>query len=377
VPRLLLLCEYPTLFGGERSLLATLPAVQQAGFEVFAAVPDSSPLACALRDCGARTVPLEVRDPRGRRYELTKLRGAIAGLIRHLRPDLLHANSLAVGRMAGPVAADMGLPSLAHLRDILKLSRRATTDLACNTRLLAVSHATREYHVAGGLPPEKVYVVYNGVDLERFRPRAASGYLHRELLLSPAAKLVGSIGQVSLRKGLDVLLAAALLVAQQAADAHFVIVGGRFSQKEESKLLEENLHRDARQGARRGRVHFLGVREDVPQLLNELTLLAHAARQEPLGRVLLESAASGCPIVATSVGGTPEIFPPDAQAARLVPPDDSELLATEVLALLDGPPLRRSLAARARRRAEIAFDARKSAAAMVQHYQAVLAHGAQ
>ena len=98
---------------------------------------------------------------------------------------LLHANSLAMGRLSGPVAAELGLPSVSHLRDIIRLSSQAVADLNCHARLLAVSQATRDFHVAAGLAAEKLHVVYNGVDLEEFRPRSPTGYLHRELGLPP------------------------------------------------------------------------------------------------------------------------------------------------------------------------------------------------
>ena len=68
------------------------------------------------------------------------------------------------------MAAELRLPSLGHLRDIVKLSARAVADLNCHGRLLAVSHATRSFHIAGGIAAEKTHVVYNGVDLEEFCP---------------------------------------------------------------------------------------------------------------------------------------------------------------------------------------------------------------
>ena len=107
-------------------------------------------------------------------------------------------------------------------------------------------------------------------------------------------------------------------------------------------------------------------------VLNEVSILAHAARQEPLGRVLLEAAACGRPVVATDVGGTREIFPDEQSAAIIVPPDDPQCLANGLLALLGDDALRESLARSARRRAEQAFDARDAATTLAAHYRAVL-----
>jgi glycosyltransferase involved in cell wall biosynthesis len=170
-----------------------------------------------------------------------------------------------------------------------------------------------------------------------------------------------------------VLAEAAWLARRRLPDVHYVLVGSRWSEKAESVRFEAEL----RQRVERmpGRFHLVGYRDDVPLLLAELTLLVHPARQEPLGRVLLEAAASGVPIVATEVGGTPEIFPPEADAARLVPPDDPAALASGMAELLEDPAARTRLAHQARRRAEAAFDAAACAQRLIRHYREVLAGG--
>jgi len=214
-------------------------------------------------------------------------------------------------------------------------------------------------------------VLYNGVDLREFRPRPPTGYLHRQLGLSSDALLVGAIGQIGLRKGQDVLLRAAEMLPLALPEVHYLIVGQRSSNKAESRQFEASLHAAAK-GALAGRVHFLGVRDDVDRLLNELTLLVHPARQEPLGRVLLEAAASGVAVVATDVGGTPEIFPSGA-TARLVPPDDPTALAAAMRELLLDNSLRQQLGHAARQRAEAAFSADRAAAEIAAHYGSLCA----
>lgn len=280
-----------------------------------------------------------------------------------------------MARLSGPVAVELGLPSLGHLRDIVKLSAQAITDVNCHGRLLAVSHATQAFHVAVGLTAEKLYVVYNGVDLDEFRPRPPSGYLHRQLGLPPDAPLIAAIGQIGLRKGQDVLLRTAARIADRTPDAHYLIIGERNSEKDESRRFERALH-DAAEGPAGcfgGQVHFLGVRSDVCRLLSELTLLVHPARQEPLGRVLLEAAASGVAIVATDVGGTPEIFPPESRSAAIVPPDDAHALGEAILELLGDAALRQRMAVAARRRAQQQFDIQASVSALLRHYQMTVA----
>lgn len=368
-------------------MLAALDHIRAAGMTPVAMAPPDGPLAeeLAARDVelipfrvGQAVPDMKVENMHQRivrhslTYDKASVRRRLEEILLRRRPLLLHANSLSMGRLSGPVAARLCVPSIAHLRDIIRLSARAADDLNCHTRLLAVSEAVRRFHVSGGVDAEKFHVLHNGVDLDEYRPRPPTGYLHRELGLPADALLVGTVGQIGLRKGQDVLLRAAATTANRAPQVHFLIVGERNSEKEESRRFEADLHR-ASEGALAGRVHFLGRRGDVAALLNELTLLVHPARQEPLGRVLLEAAAAAAPVVATAVGGTPEIFPPHSHAARLVKPDDPAALAAAMLELLGDEPLRRRIALAARLRAETAFDAATTAKNLLKHYHAVAA----
>jgi len=345
-------------------MLATLEAVQSARFEVQIAAPPTGPLADLLRDRGIMHLPW---------FEQRRKR--LASLLQQAGPDLVHANSLSTARIAGPVVAEHGIPSLGHLRDILKLSRQAIADLNCHTRLVAVSNATRKFHLAQGLEADRTVVLHNGVDLHAFCPRERTGSLHRELNLPSDAILMVTIGQLGLRKGTNVVLEAATLVAPQFPEAHWLLVGERTSKKLESQEFENRLHQQAAKRPLQGHVHFLGNRNDVPNLLAECHLLVHAARQEPLGRVLLEAAATGLAIVATDVGGTREIFPDEGSgtpAALLVPVDDPRRLAEKVIALLRDEKYRTSLGHNGRSRAEEAFDISTAAARLVGLYRELL-----
>jgi glycosyltransferase involved in cell wall biosynthesis len=245
-------------------------------------------------------------------------------------------------------------------------------DLNAHRRLFAVSRATRDFHVVQGIDADRCVAVFNGVDLDEFRPRPASGYLHDELRLPPSARLIATIGQLGLRKGTDVALSAALQIAPEVPDAHWLVVGERTSNKEESRDFEELLHSIAEEPLLAGRVHFLGSRNDVPRILNECALLVHAARQEPLGRVLLEAAASGLAIVATDVGGTHEIFPIETDGAVLVPSDNFSALAAAARSVLQDDARRQALARGGWKRTEEAFDIRRTSGRLIEQYQSAL-----
>ena len=370
MPEICLLCEYATLNGGERSMLATLGGVRAAGFSPVIIGPPEGPLAETIASLGIELLPFTCRGPDETRPPQSLLREQLSGILHRRRPSLLARQQPVHGPTGGPCGGRVGTGKLAHLRDIVKLSAQAAADVNRHSRFLAVSHATRDFHVANGLEPEKIHVLYNGVDLADFQPRPPTGYVHRELGLPADVRLIGTIGQIGLRKGQDVLLRAAIAspIARPTLITSSLASG---SEKDESRRFEQALH-DAVQGSRTGRVHFLGTRRDMCRLLNELTLLVHPARQEPLGRVLLEAAAAGVPVIATNVGGTSEIFPPESHAAQLVPADDDRALADAILELLGDAEQRNRMAIAARARAEEQFDSRMAVANLLAHYRALV-----
>jgi glycosyltransferase involved in cell wall biosynthesis len=368
MPTVLLLCEFATLNGGEQSMLSTFEGVCAAGFRPIVACPAEGMLAETLDDRGIETVPFSCFDDTGTRKPLMVLREELAEAIRKIRPDLFHANSLSMGRLSGPVAAESGVPSISHLRDIIKLNAQVIGDLNRHGRLLAVSAATRDHHVAQGLTAAKTFVLHNGVDLERFHPRRSNGFLHEELHLPRESALIAAVGQLGLRKGQEVFVRAAELIADDCPASHFLLVGERCSSKSESREFENSL-RAAADGSLRGRLHFLGFRPKMELILSELTLLVHPARQEPLGRVLLEAGATGLAIIATNVGGTAEIFPAASESAMLVPANEVNPIAEAMRELLLNEEKRRQLGDNARKRIEAAFDVRSAAENLLKHYR--------
>ncbi len=371
--KLLILCEYGSLNGAERSLLAVLPYLKAQGIEATVACPRRGSLASAAERMNVPTLPFHVRDDRDRRRTASALQHDLAALIKQAAPHGVHANSLSMARLLGSIIESCPVCCLGHLRDMMRISRAAVDQLNRHDRLLAVSAAVKRWYVLQGVTAEKMHVLHNGVDLVEFAPRVASGSLLRELSLPESSLLLGAIGQIGMRKGLDVLLEALARPIARRRDVHLAIVGQRYSQKDEAVRFEERLRQVASSPPLRGHVHFLGVREDISQLMNELDVLVHAARQEPLGRVLLEAAASGLATVATDVGGTNEIFPPGTRSAVLVPPDAPDELSQAVAAFIDDPQLREQTGRLARRQAEQFFSAAMAAEQLVQHYRDVLA----
>ena len=161
--RVAILCEFGSVNGGEHSLLALIPAIRDRGWDPVVVAPAVGELAEVLAARKIEHVDFSVNDNRDNAVErLEELLGKCGA-------GLLHANSLSMSRLSGRLARRTGRPTTGHLRDILNLSTAALEDINTNRRLLAVSHATRDHHVAAGLDPDRTRVVYNGIDPAQFR----------------------------------------------------------------------------------------------------------------------------------------------------------------------------------------------------------------
>jgi glycosyltransferase involved in cell wall biosynthesis len=353
--------EFPTVSGGERSLLALLERLDRRRFKPVAVAPTEGPLPRALRALDVPVAP----DPGDEMKRSEWVRDqAIA---------LMHANSLAMGCRIGPVSRRTGVPSVAHVRDIMRLGGDRRAALNLNRALVAVSRAVARALVAASVPGSRIRVIPNGIDPDAAAPRSDAGKrLRAELGLAMTCPVVGTVGQICLRKAQDVFLEAAAHLAREAPEVRFVIIGSRFSGKAESREFEAALVTRARRAPLAGKVHFLGWRDDAAELIAGLSVLAHPAHQEPLGRVLLEALAAGTPIVATDVGGTPEIVDHE-DSGLLVPRGDARALAGGVKRLLNSGSLADHLARNGRARVRERFSPATMTRAVQSLYEEVLA----
>lgn len=347
--RIGILFEYPTLQGGEQSMLSVAELLS----ELFVLVPicPAGPLAESWARRGFPPYCLHedetsLSDPT-----------SVVPQLRGLKLDLLHANSLTMSRRLGAIRGELGILRTGHIRDMMNLSGSAIEALNQLDGLVAVSKATKNCFVEQGLTPEKCAVVYNGVAGSTTIDAAS---IRGELGLPGDTKLAINVGQICLRKGQDLLIESACRVLPSFPVWHLLVVGERHSRKQESIQFEARLHQLVDAAKLTARVHFLGYREDAVALMSQSDLLIHTARQEPLGRVLLEAAAVGLPILATNVGGTSEIFP--RAEALLVEDVDSETITTELHQLLASPRTRASFGKRGQERVQSAFTLEQAAA---------------
>jgi glycosyltransferase involved in cell wall biosynthesis len=316
--------------GGQLVALEIARAARARGDQVVFLVPDRGPFTERVEAAG---IPVRVARV-GRAAGLWRAL-PLARLLRELQVDLLHTHGAfalnAVGRLAGrlarvPVVSHLHIEN--HFRDgaagrLQRALDNATARLCA--RIVAVSEETRRALLAQGYPPGLVVVIHNGVAVP-----AAPGTRQRS---SPPR--VGEIARLCDVKGQRELIQALRLLP----DVHAVLVGDDL---ETGGAYRQLLEREAREAGVAERVELAGYREDVDTLLDELDAVVLPSWVEGMPLVLLEAMAHARPVVATSVGGTPEVVV-DGETGLLVPPRDPQALAAAIRRLVDGPELARRL----------------------------------
>jgi len=201
-------------------------------------------------------------------------------------------------------------------------------------RLIAVSQYTKSEWVALGYRPEQINVVYNGIDIERFSPvtePAQSQAARSELRLpssSPQIPLIGYVGRLDRGKGLETLLHGFALARQHHPHLHLALAGKPHN--DPSSYLQELQHL-ATHWQIEDSVTFLGHIDDPRQVYRASDLVVvPSAWPEPFGRTIIESMACGIPVIASRIGGIPEILTGEFQQ-QLVAPGDATQLAASLL----------------------------------------------
>jgi len=269
----------------------------------------------------------------------------------NLQPDIIHANSIRAGLVMTIATAGLDVPVIWHAHDILPRHPLSTAIrfFACASRrnsILAVSHVVadrfRGILIRWFKRRVPVRVIHNAVDLECFQPNAESRRETRRALgLTGGEQVVGIVGHLTPNKGQLELIEAFAAVLREASDAVLLVVGESLFNR--GADYANSLVRAASAFALTDRVRFLGPRDDVPALMQGFDLLVVNSRTEGFPLAVLEGLASGTPVLATAVGGTPEMIR-HKENGWLVPARDNHSLAEGILRLLRDPELRAALA---------------------------------
>jgi glycosyltransferase involved in cell wall biosynthesis len=372
------------LGGPARQVLASDPILRERGHElvIFAGRPQPGE-GDLFEEARARGLDV-VRVPGlARGWSLAGDLRARSFLRRELaafRPDLVHTHASKAGALGRSAARGLGAARVhtfhGHVlegyfggglsRGLSAIERRLARD---TERIVAVSHATADDLVRLGIvPEERIVVVPPGIDLEpllALDPLAGerSGVLRGPAGAGSEVRLVGVVGRLAEVKRPEWALEVFRMLAARRPELQLAFVGDG----ELFAMLERRIA--ALEPALRSRVHLFGARPDMPAVLADLDLVLSCSRSEGLPVALIEAGAAGLPVVATAVGGVPELVAHERTGLLGTSVDE---LAFAVDQLLADPVLARAMGERARMRVQARHSAAQLADRLERLYRAVV-----
>lgn len=324
--------------GAQRYVFDLAMAAKTAGHEVLVAYGEPGILAAKLEAAGIRSVQISAL---GRDVRLKRDSAALGELVRFMkefRPDVIHLNSSKAGVLGAFAARIAGVRNIiftAHgwaFNEDRPLWQRIAFGLIhgagvlMSTTTICVSEATR--HDMRWLPfsAKKFTTIHNGVDCDSLAEKDAA----RTALLPEDrdGTWIGMISELHPTKRVSDAIEAMALLGEAHPDAKLVVLG----EGEERATLETLI----RQKSLENKVHLAGFVKDASRQLKAFDIFLHASRSEALGYVILEAGCGSLPVVATNVGGIPEIIT-GSVSGMLVPKNDPERIASALASLLDNP----------------------------------------
>ncbi len=358
--------QFAVLGGGaEEVLLGLISHLDKSLFESIIALPRKGALIKRLNEIKVKVVPIEIIELKRTynpmllshflvRFFLTTF--SLIKIIKRYEIDLIHANSFHAGLFAGIASKVTGIPLICHIHRIFPQNRFYKTffkilEYFC-FKIIAISKSVKSELVVYGIDSNKIEIIYNGVDLDKFIPRNSRQEVLEEFQLNTKIFLLGTVGQLSERKGHIELLKATQKVLKLYPKLVLFIVGDTLG---ENKKYKERIIDLAKELGILENMILTGYRPDVPRIMGALDVFILSSRQEPFGLVVIEAMAMNKAVVATAVGGVPEIVE-DGVSGILVPPGDPDKLAKAIIELLENEKKREQMGQIGRRIVEEKFD---------------------
>ncbi len=229
--------------------------------------------------------------------------------------------------------------------------RKSLTYTLLPRKIVTVSEYVRRLFIEQGIRPDKVITIPSGIDLSKFDPSATTGSLRAELGISPGAPVVVVVAILRKDKGHSYFIHAAKEVVEKFPDAKFLIVGDGPQRGNIEALIHELGLKD--------HVLMLGLRKDIPAVLASSDLYVIPSLREGMGQSTMEAMAMGVPVIASNVGGLPELVIGN-ETGVLVSPQDSPALAEAMIGLLTDKERAARLAQRAQQSIRENYDIRRT-----------------
>jgi glycosyltransferase involved in cell wall biosynthesis len=326
--------------GGQDQLLALLKGLHRHGHEVHLVCQPKTILETRARECGLFVHSAAIRSEVGL---ISSLR--LLSVLWRVRPEILAFNTpraVLLGTLASrmtSVSARIVFRRVNFpLRRGLFTRIKYTWGIDC---IVAISESIRLQLQACGIPASKIKTIYEGMDLSPYPERT-----HLRARSPDEPVVVGTVAHLSREKGLNFLIEAASLIPDVQKRMHFVIVGNGDCRQELEKLAHDKGLKDV--------FHFAGFHSDISPYMKSFDIFVLPSLSEGLSSAILEAMSASLPIVATEVGGIPELVT-NGDNGLLVAPGDPAALAHSIQQLANSPHESLRMGQRGRKRMEEQF----------------------
>ncbi|WP_459614809.1 glycosyltransferase family 4 protein [Bordetella sp. 2513F-2] len=328
-PLRILHTEAAVAFGGqEHRIYKEMHAMRERGHHLEAVCQPQAQLVPRLRDAGFTVHTL----PMGGLGNYLRGVTAMRRLLRAGRYDVVNTHSRIDTLIAGTAGRLAGTPLIVRTRHLANKVGSMLSYTWLPHRVTTVSDYVRRYLISRGVPPDRIATLYSPIVLP---PPVEHSTLRAELGLAPDDIVVGCVAVMRAPKGHKDLVDAIRPLMETRPRLHMVFVGSGSPTFEQVQAYIHEL-------GLQGRIHLMGTRRDVPNLLAGFDLFALATQQEASGTVYVEAQAAGLPVIGTQVGGVPEMMR-DGVTGILVPVKDQPALTEALRRLVDDPELRRRM----------------------------------
>ncbi len=328
-------------FGGqERRILRELEGLDPKRFRGLLACQPDSRLGRVTEERGIPTHWLRMRSP----YDPVAF-ARLLWLFKRERVDVIHAHSSRDAWLAGAAGQLLGIPVFRTRHLLTRIGGRYVyTHLT--DRVITVSEGVRQYLISRGVSGDKIISVPTGINLKRFDPaRTDLADMRARLGIPREAFVIGIIAVLRNAKGHRFLLQALQRLTPEFPQLRLLIAGeGPQGRNIRNLIVDLGLEQQ---------VMMLGHQEDIPSLLKALDVFVLPAQEEALGTALIEATAMGVPVIATRIGGIPEVV---GEAGLLFPSEDVDALVTHLRALIRSPKLAARMREQGKARARELYD---------------------
>ncbi|MBF0511925.1 MAG: glycosyltransferase family 4 protein [Candidatus Omnitrophica bacterium] len=356
------------LYGAETRMLDILGHLDRTQFYPLVLLPARGPLSVRAEKMGIEVVFLNFDlGPRPSLGQVFKLNREMFKVVRDYKVDIIHFNMHFGINHLWPLLIWMKGRTVVHLRSHFWIYPFERFLIYRCAKIICVSECIRNNFLQKRrsdfltfIRKDKVKVIYDGIDIECFKPMPIENGLRQELGIRNQEKILAVIGALHPVKGQDLVIEAASFIIKEHPDVKVLLIGGIYLDNEVSFRYQKSLEDRIKTLNLQDKVMLIGPRQDIARVMNEIDILLQPSEHEALGTSMIEAMACEKPVIGTAVDGIPEVIGPHEEAGLLLSVRTPQELARLVSILLSDPARSLEKGQQGRTRVEQEFNIYKT-----------------